>query len=137
MRTNSALPKDMEGLEPTTPYDVAEHLRTPEERAAYLEACIAEDGRDEAFIAKARADIERAERRHMPSGDQTEAERLERIALIENEAEKVFGASDMARDWLTKNNAALGATPLSMLDTGAGAGEVRKVLGSIASGGAV
>lgn len=34
MRTNSALPKDMKGLEPTTPYDVAEHLRTPEERAA-------------------------------------------------------------------------------------------------------
>jgi DNA-binding phage protein len=26
----------------TTPYDVAEHLRTPEEMAAYLEACIEE-----------------------------------------------------------------------------------------------
>jgi putative toxin-antitoxin system antitoxin component (TIGR02293 family) len=68
---------------------------------------------------------------------QTETERLERIALIENEAEKVFGASDMALDWLTKNNAALGATPLSMLDTETGAGEVRKVLSAIAYGGAV
>jgi putative toxin-antitoxin system antitoxin component (TIGR02293 family) len=68
---------------------------------------------------------------------QTETERLERIALIENEADKVFGASDKALDWLTKNNAALGVTPLSMLDTETGAGEVRKVLSAIAYGGAV
>jgi len=68
---------------------------------------------------------------------QTETERLERIALIENEADKVFGTSDKALDWLTKNNAALGVTPLSMLDTETGAGEVRKVLSAIAYGGAV
>ncbi|HXU94332.1 MAG TPA: antitoxin Xre/MbcA/ParS toxin-binding domain-containing protein [Gallionella sp.] len=68
---------------------------------------------------------------------QTETERLERIALIENEAEKVFGAPDMARDWLTAKNAALGDAPLSMLDTETGAGEVRKVLSAIAYGGAV
>ncbi|EQD65961.1 antitoxin Xre/MbcA/ParS toxin-binding domain-containing protein [Ferrovum myxofaciens] len=68
---------------------------------------------------------------------QTETERLERIALIENEAERVFGTPNMARDWLTKNNTALGATPLSMMDTETGAGEVRKVLSSIAYGGAV
>lgn len=68
---------------------------------------------------------------------QTETERLERIALIENEADKVFGAPNMALDWLTKNNASLGATPLSMLDTETGAGEVRKVLSAIAYGGAV
>lgn len=68
---------------------------------------------------------------------QTETERLERIALIENEAEKVFGASGMARDWLTTRNAALGDVPLSMLDTETGAGEVRKVLSAIAYGGAV
>ena len=29
----------------TTPYDVAEHLRTPEEMAAYLEACMEEAAR--------------------------------------------------------------------------------------------
>lgn len=66
---------------------------------------------------------------------QTETERLERIALIENEAEKVFGTSDMARDWLTKRNTVLGDTPLAMLDTETGATEVRKVLSAIAYGG--
>jgi DNA-binding phage protein len=37
----------------TTPYGVAEHLRTPEEMAAYLEACIEEADGDAACIAKA------------------------------------------------------------------------------------
>ncbi len=44
----------------TTRYDVAEHLRTPEEMAAYLEACIDEANGDAAFIAKALGDIARA-----------------------------------------------------------------------------
>lgn len=44
----------------TTPYDVAEHLRTPKEMAAYLEACIDEANGDAAFIAKALGDIARA-----------------------------------------------------------------------------
>jgi probable addiction module antidote protein len=44
----------------TTRYDVAEHLRTPEEMAAYLEACIEEANGDTAFIAKALGDIARA-----------------------------------------------------------------------------
>lgn len=44
----------------TTAYDVAEHLRTPEEMAAYLEACIEESNGDAAFIAKALGDIARA-----------------------------------------------------------------------------
>ena len=41
-------------------YDVAEHLRTPEEMAAYLEACLAECDGDPAFVAKALGDIARA-----------------------------------------------------------------------------
>ena len=45
----------------TTPWDVAEHLRTPEEMAAYLEACIEEADGDAAFIAKALGDIARAQ----------------------------------------------------------------------------
>ncbi len=45
----------------TSPYDVAGHLRTPEEMAAYLEACLEEAGGDAEFIAKARDDIARAE----------------------------------------------------------------------------
>lgn len=44
----------------TTHYDVAEHLRTPEEMAAYLEACFEESNGDAAFIAKALGDIARA-----------------------------------------------------------------------------
>ena len=44
----------------TTLYDVAEHLRTPEEMAAYLEACIEEADGDATFIAKALGDIARA-----------------------------------------------------------------------------
>ena len=44
----------------TSPYDVAEHLRTPEEMAAYLEATMAEAEGDVAFIAKALGDIAQA-----------------------------------------------------------------------------
>ena len=44
----------------TTRYDVAEHLRTPREMAAYLEASIEEADGDAAFIAKALGDIARA-----------------------------------------------------------------------------
>lgn len=44
----------------TTRYDVAEHLRNPQEMAAYLEACLEEADGDAAFIAKALGDIARA-----------------------------------------------------------------------------
>jgi probable addiction module antidote protein len=44
----------------TTRYDVAEHLRTPEEMAAYLEACLEEANGDAALIAKALGDNARA-----------------------------------------------------------------------------
>jgi probable addiction module antidote protein len=44
----------------TTKYDVAEHLRAPEEMAAYLEACMEASDGDAAFIAKALGDIARA-----------------------------------------------------------------------------
>lgn len=44
----------------TLRYDVAEHLRTPEEMAAYLEACIEESNGDASFVAKALGDIARA-----------------------------------------------------------------------------
>ncbi|MCY4222563.1 MAG: putative addiction module antidote protein [Thiotrichales bacterium] len=44
----------------TSPYDIAEHLRTPEEMAAYLEVCMEEAEGDAALIAKALGDIARA-----------------------------------------------------------------------------
>lgn len=44
----------------TKRFDVAEHLRTPDEMAAYLEACLEEAQGDAAFVAKALGDIARA-----------------------------------------------------------------------------
>ena len=44
----------------TSRYDVAQHLRTPEEMAAYLQICMDEAKGDAAFIAKALGDIARA-----------------------------------------------------------------------------
>ncbi len=44
----------------TTKYDIAEHLRTRQEMAAYLEACFEEAEGDAAFITKAIGDIARA-----------------------------------------------------------------------------
>jgi probable addiction module antidote protein len=44
----------------TTAYDVAEHLRTPEEMAAYLDAWLEEAPDDAAGIAKALGNIARA-----------------------------------------------------------------------------
>ena len=44
----------------TTKYDVAEHLRTPEEMAAYLEASFEVANGDASLIAKALGDIARA-----------------------------------------------------------------------------
>jgi len=38
-------------------YDIAEHLRSPEEMAAYLEACFEDENMDAAFIARAIGDI--------------------------------------------------------------------------------
>jgi len=64
-----------------------------------------------------------------------ESERLARIAMIEAEAKDVFGSVDLAKRWMLEPNLALGEAPLSLLDTDAGADEVRKVLSSIAYGG--
>lgn len=44
----------------TFPYDVAEQLRTPDERAAYLDAWLSEAPDDAAGIARALGDIARS-----------------------------------------------------------------------------
>ena len=44
----------------TSPYNMAEHLRTSEEMAAYLEAAIEEADGDAALVAKALGDIARS-----------------------------------------------------------------------------
>lgn len=45
----------------------------------------------------------------------SESERLERIAVIEAEAEEVFGTPEKTKNWMLKNHMTLGSTPLSML----------------------
>lgn len=44
----------------TSRYDVSEHLRTPEDMAAYLGACMDEANGDAAFVARALGNIARA-----------------------------------------------------------------------------
>lgn len=44
----------------TTPYDTADYLKTEEDMALYLGACLEEAGDDAAFIAHALGDIARA-----------------------------------------------------------------------------
>jgi len=53
----------------TSTYDVAEHLRTPEEMATYLEVAIEEADGDAAFIAKALGDVARAKGMSQVAGE--------------------------------------------------------------------
>lgn len=64
-----------------------------------------------------------------------ETEKVVRLAEIARLAEAAFGDAKAAREWLTMDNIALGATPLSLVDTEAGAAQVRRVLGVISDGG--
>jgi len=69
--------------------------------------------------------------------DAAASERVVRVADITRLAEETFGGQEAARQWLTNPNLALEeATPLSMLDTEPGAGEVRRILSAINYGGA-
>lgn len=66
-----------------------------------------------------------------------ESMRLERLALVESDAAKIFNSSVMAKAWMIRNNLALGCTPMSMLEKETGAEVVMKVLASVARGGVV
>lgn len=59
---------------------------------------------------------------------EAESDRVLRIARIANEAERVFGDSVKARRWLSADNRTLGAKPLDLLATDAGAREVESEL---------
>jgi probable addiction module antidote protein len=54
------MPRTATKVTKTSSYDVAEHLRTPEEMAAYLDAWLDEAPDDAAGIAKALGNIARA-----------------------------------------------------------------------------
>ena len=68
--------------------------------------------------------------------DSAASERVVRVADITRIAKETFGGRERATEWLTRANRALAdVTPLSMLDTEPGAGEVRRILSSINYGG--
>lgn len=58
--TKTAAKRPVKGRTKTVPYDVAAHLRTPEEMAAYLDAWLEDYPDDAAGIARALGDIARA-----------------------------------------------------------------------------
>jgi len=77
----------------TTPYDVAEHLGTPEEMAAYLDAWLEEAPDDAAGIARAFGDIARAKGMSQAAKDavlnhQSLAEDAEDLAAFAARAEE-------------------------------------------------
>lgn len=61
----------------------------------------------------------------------TETDRVLRIARVASHAERIFGTGDKARRWLSKENRMLGAKPLDLLASDAGAHEVEAELNRI------
>lgn len=57
-----------------------------------------------------------------------ETDRILRIARVAGEAERVFGDAQKSRRWLARENALLGAAPLSLLATDAGSRDVEAEL---------
>ncbi len=65
-----------------------------------------------------------------------ETERVMRLAEVTRSASEAFGSASNAASWMGAANKALsGMTPLSLLDTDAGASQVRRVLSVINYGG--
>lgn len=67
----------------------------------------------------------------------SESEKVVRLGEITRRAEETFGSPKAAKEWLTTENLALGAAPISLIDTEAGAAQIRRVLGSIDYGSAL
>ena len=56
--------KSIQKLVTLSPYDVADHLRTPEEINAFLEACTLEADGNTDFLDQALATVARAKAKH-------------------------------------------------------------------------
>ena len=105
----------------TSPYDIAEHLRTREEMAAYLEASIEDADGDAALVAKALGDIARARGMSRVAGDAG----LSRESLYK----ALSGDRNPTLDTVLKVVDALGLRPACRSGTGCGRG--RAPAGSI------
>lgn len=105
--------------------------RAIDEAVAYLEVS------QKDLLAALRIPISTYHRRLAASETLTspETEKVVRLAEIARLAESAFGDAAAARQWLLMENLALGAPPLSLIDTEAGAGQVRRALGIIEHGG--
>ena len=66
-----------------------------------------------------------------------DSEKVVRLGEITRRAEETFGSPQAAKEWLTTRNLALGAAPISLIDTEAGAAQIRRVLGAIDYGSAL
>jgi putative toxin-antitoxin system antitoxin component (TIGR02293 family) len=64
-----------------------------------------------------------------------ESEKVLRLGDIARRAEATFGDAKAAREWLTAANLALGAPPISLIDTETGATQVRRALATLDYGG--
>lgn len=62
---------------------------------------------------------------------------LQRIAEVRILAIETFGSKTMADAWLNRENFALGATPISLIESDTGFLEVKRVLGAICYGGVI
>lgn len=60
-----------------------------------------------------------------------------RIDELQALAIETFGSKTMADAWLHRENSALGATPIYMVESDSGLKEVKKILSAISYGGVV
>ena len=97
----------------TTPYDVAEHLRTPDEMAAYLDAWLEEASDDPAGIARALGDYRPCE----GHGSSCQRRRDQpRKSLPRLEVRKAIPASQLSSRWLRRWASAFMRRPLMQPD---------------------
>lgn len=76
-------------------------------------------------------------RRQLKPLDPVASERLDRIFYVCHLAQEVFESRDAAAKWMSKSNKSLGiSAPIMLCETEIGAKQVRRVLQSLAWGGA-
>ncbi|WP_439854814.1 type II RES/Xre toxin-antitoxin system antitoxin [Pseudomonas yamanorum] len=87
------------------------------------------------LINTSMATLERRIREHRTLGTAA-SERLDRIATVSHQAEKIFEHRDAAVQWMARPNKALGGNaPILLCETEIGTKQVRRVLCALDSGG--
>lgn len=74
--------------------------------------------------------------RNIQALDSVASERMDRIASVSHQAEKVFEDRNAAAQWMSRPNQALdGKKPILLCETEIGAKQVRRVLHALEAGG--